>query len=77
LLLNQKTEHITIPKNTAVFYTLKRKRGSAEIVPSLDIPMQRTSFDFDARFAECWKIELAGMNFIYNITGMNAESNML
>jgi hypothetical protein len=41
-----KTEHITIPKNTAVFYTLKRKRGSAEIVPSLDIPMQRTSFDF-------------------------------
>jgi len=34
-------------------------------------------FSFDARFAECWKIELAGMNFIYNITGMNAESNML
>ena len=41
-----KTEHITIPKNTAVFYTPKRKRGSAEIVPSLDIIMQRTSFDF-------------------------------
>ena len=35
------------------------------------------TFKYDARFAECWKIELAGMNFIYNITGMNAESNML
>ena len=35
------------------------------------------TYNFKARFAECWKIELAGMNFIYNITGMNAESNML
>jgi len=50
------------------------------VAPSFGSPSVQKrlfSFSFDARFAECWKIELAGMNFIYNITGMNAESNML